>query len=90
MLRLAECYRGGFEGRPGFWMKFKLSTVGHDPEEFSEGIAAIKATVPAGERSFEPEALRWWIADEWAGELTGVIAELESHLRQRALPGFGR
>lgn len=76
MPRIHACYRGGFNGRAGWWLGL----------EYDEDlIDRLKAAVPARERSYNDETHEWWFAVEQEAAVLSVLPAFEAFLAQTAL-----
>ena len=77
MPAIETCYRGGdAQQRPGFWFRF-------DYDE--DTIAALKAAVPASDRTWDAERRLWWVSERYGEAALRVLPGLEAYLRQAAL-----
>jgi hypothetical protein len=79
MLGLRECYRGGYDGRPGWWMKLRLD------DGWREDVDEFKRRIPSEERAWDAAAELWWVSQEYALRLCGLVANIELYLQQPAL-----
>ena len=75
-MSLQQAYRGGYEGRPGWWLHF-----GYD-EQIVEYLKAYKH---GEQRAWDEEKKRWWIAEDIAEQVAVFLPGLEVYLRQKAL-----
>ena len=75
-MSLHQAYRGGYEGRPGWWLHFSYD---------EQIVAYIKAYKNGEQRMWDEGQKRWWIADEIAEQVAVFMPGLDAHLRQKAL-----
>lgn len=75
-MKLQQAYRGGYGERPGWWLHLTYD---------EDGIAALKAAVPATLRTWDERNKRWWVADEAVDAALRIVPGLEAHLRQGSL-----
>lgn len=75
-MNLQQAYRGGYEGRPGWWLHLTFD---------ADGVERLKATVPASQRTWDEEKKRWWVAESATDAVLKVVPSLEAHLRQGSL-----
>ena len=75
-MSLHKAYRGGYEGRPGWWLHFDYD---------ANMLDYIKAYKNRVQRAWDEDNKRWWIAEEIAEQVAVWLPGLEAHLRQRAL-----
>ncbi len=73
---LTRAYRGGFEGRPGWWFSFDFNP---------ELIAALKERIPATQRTWNEDRKEWWVAEACEPVLLGLIPAFEAYLKQGSL-----
>ena len=74
-IHLQKAYRGGYSGRPGWWLHFAYSEA---------SIDAIKC-IAASERSWDEEKKRWWVSLEAEDKLLKLAPSLEAYKRQGVL-----
>ena len=75
-MRLQSAYRGGYVGRPGWWLTF----------DFDEDVIAyLKGFQQGTHRAWDPEGKRWWISEEIVEEVVKVIPQLQAYLKQGQL-----
>lgn len=74
-IHLQQAYRGGYNGRPGWWVAFAYSEA---------GVEAIKG-IAASERAWDEEQKRWWVALEAEEQLLEIAPGLEAYKKQGAL-----
>ncbi|HEX5326196.1 MAG TPA: hypothetical protein VFW75_05975 [Acetobacteraceae bacterium] len=75
-MALTGAYRGGYEGRPGWWI-----STGYVREE----VEALKQAVPHTERAWDPDAKRWWIAIEYEGTILQIWPAFAAYQAQAPL-----
>lgn len=76
-LRLLTAWRGGDAlGRPGWWF-----AVAYD----EDGVAALKAAVPATERTWSDARSAWWVADSAIDAAITVVPALAGFKAQGRL-----
>ena len=75
-VRLQQAYRGGHEGRPGWWLHFAFD---------EEAVKYLKAYQHGTQRAWDEEQKRWWIAEEIAEQVAVFLPGLEAFLRQKAM-----
>ena len=73
---LQQAYRGGHQGRPGWRLAFTYD---------QDTIAALKALVPAVDRSWDEEHKYWWVASEYEDVLLKLFPGFSAHLHQTSL-----
>ena len=77
MPAIETCYRGGdAQQRPGWWIGFAYD---------EDTIAALKAAVPASERTWDQDRRLWWIAEAYGDAALRVLPGLAAYLHQPAL-----
>lgn len=74
-MSLEQAYRGGYNGRPGWWLH-----LGYD-----EALVERLKTIPASQRTWDEDKKRWWVADEAVDAALKIVPALEAHLRQGSL-----
>lgn len=74
-MSLTQAYRGGYEGRPGWWLHFS----------YDEELVERFKTIPASQRTWDEEKKRWWVAEEAVQAALRILPSLEAHLRQGSL-----
>lgn len=74
-MSLHQAYRGGHEGRPGWWLHFD-----YDPDL----IEKIKK-LHAESRAWDEVHKRWWIREGVAEQVAVFIKGFEVYLRQQSL-----
>jgi hypothetical protein len=73
---LLQAYRGGHNGRPGWWIHI----------EYDEAVVeALKDAVPAYDRAWDEAEKRWWVALEAEAEALRVVPSLEAYRAQGSL-----
>lgn len=75
-MKLSQAYRGGHNGRPGWWMHLSYDEV---------GVEMLKLAVPSSLRTWDEDQKRWWVSDEAVEAALSVVPSLEAHLRQGSL-----
>lgn len=75
-MSLRQAYRGGLEGKAGWWLHF-------DYDE--ELIAKLKSSIPATHRAWHEGKSRWWVSEEVEAEVLKLLPSLEAYLRQPTL-----
>ena len=68
-MRLEQAYRGGYEGRPGWWLHLTYD---------ADGVERLKATIPARERTWDEDKKRWWVSDAAVEAALTVVPALEA------------
>lgn len=74
-MSLQQAYRGGYEGRPGWWLVLT----------FDADLVERLKTIPARERTWDDEKKRWWVSDDAVDAALCIVRGLEAHLRQGSL-----
>ena len=72
-IRLHQAYRGGHEGRAGWWLHFHFD---------EDAVEYLKAYEHGSQRAWDPEGKRWWISDEIADQVAVFIPSLEAYMKQ--------
>lgn len=75
-MRIQQAYRGGHNGKPGWWLHLEYS---------EEGVGRLKAMVPAFHRTWDEDQKRWWVSDDAVEAALKVIPSLEAYTRQGTL-----
>ena len=75
-MTLQQAYKGGYEGRPGWWLHLTYD---------EDGIERLKAEIPAAQRTWDEEKKRWWVADGALEATLRVVPSLEAFTKQGAL-----
>ena len=75
-MKLEQAYRGGFDGRPGWWLHLNYD---------QDGIEKLKGAIPSALRTWDGGKKRWWCADEALDWLLKIVPALEAHPRQGSL-----
>ena len=75
-LRVTQAYRGGHGGRAGWWVHTAFD---------EDGVGALKAAVPASQRTWDDGDKRWWLADEAVDAALAVVPGLAAYRAQGAL-----
>lgn len=75
-MRLHQAYRGGYMGRPGWWLHLEYS---------QDGVEALKTIVSPYERTWDEDQKRWWVSDKAVDAALTVVPGLEAYLRQGSL-----
>lgn len=73
---LQHAYRGGYEGRSGWWLEFSYD---------EEVIERLKTEVPSRERTWDATRSAWWVSDEAIDLVLIIIPALAAHLNQKSL-----
>ena len=76
MTRLQQAYRGGYNGRSGWWLHFHFD---------EDAIAFLKAYDHGTERAWDPDTKRWWISDDIAEQVAEFLPQLEMYMKQPEL-----
>lgn len=74
--RLWQAYRGGFQGKPGYWLHFEYD---------EDALKVLKRYKNGEQRAWDQEEKRWWISVDIAEQVAGAIPQLQAFLRQRPL-----
>ena len=74
-IHLQKAYRGGYSGRPGWWVHFAYSEA---------SVEAIKG-IAASERTWDEVEKRWWVSLEAEDKLLKLAPALEAYKLQGAL-----
>lgn len=81
---LKAAWRGGHEGRPGYWLVFPFDAGAIDflkgavPYRDSQGVA----------RHWDEDNTRWWVAEDHVEALLPICPNLEAVIHAVPLPGF--
>ena len=75
-MRLQQAYRGGHDGRPGWWIHTEYD---------EQGVERLKAAIPASQRTWDEEKKRWWVADGALEATLRVVPSLEAYTKQGSL-----
>ena len=76
MTRLSQAYKGGYDGKPGYWLHF------HYDEEL---IERLKQIVPASERTWDEDNKRWWVSEDACERVLAILPQLETFMKQPEL-----
>ena len=76
VVKIHQAYRGGHNGRAGWWLHLEYDEVGVD---------RLKAIVPAVYRTWDEDQKRWWIALQAEEAAVKVVPGLEAYRRQGSL-----
>ena len=77
MPHLTEAYRGGDESRRAGWrIAFSYDV---------DTIAALKALIPAADRTWDEERKYWWVEESYEDVLLKLFPGFAAHLNQRTL-----
>lgn len=74
--KLVQCFRGGFEKRPGWW--FKVAFDG-------DFVKLFKSQIPMSARTWDGGRSHWWISDEYAETLLVILPSFAQYLNQPRL-----
>ena len=74
--RLTSAWRGGYEGRAGWWFSFQ-----YDADKVEE----LKAAIPHIDRTWDSYRKLWWAAIEYEDTLFNLWPEFESYKSQLAM-----
>ena len=75
-MKVLQAYRGGHDGRPGWWLHLEYDEA---------GIERLKHSIPASRRTWDEEQKRWWVADEAEEDAIKVVPGLEAYRSQGSL-----
>lgn len=75
-MKLLQAYRGGYQGRPGWWLHLSYD---------EDGVQRLKAEIGAGERTWDEEQKRWWVSDSVVDAVLKIVPNLEAYQRQGSL-----
>lgn len=83
-IALKEAWKGGHEGRPGYWLRFPFN---------AEAIEVLKGLVPYRDsqgvaRHWNEPNKRWWVAEDHVKVLLPICPNLEAVIHAVRLPGF--
>ena len=75
-MRLHQAYRGGHQGRAGWWLHCQYD---------AEGVEALKAAVAPRTAHWDEDEKRWWVPLEAEDAVLRVVPGLEAYKAQGVL-----
>lgn len=78
MPRLSECYRGGYQGRTGWWIAFSYDV---------DAVVELKSEIPHTERTWDAFVKRWWVSQEYEDVLRRLFPMFATFADQHSLFG---
>lgn len=73
---ITAAYRGGYDGRPGWWLSLRYD---------EDLVAKLKGEIPSADRRWDPKRGAWFVALEHEATILRILPNFEAFLKQGQL-----